>query len=85
MTGLLYHFCRLQLPPVRLPEGKFQRHLGRTFELYRAKRAGRDRTCMAGDDAGASGGRPMVMLSHTPEVILPESSASAAAESRSSQ
>src|SRR5262249_50551173 len=39
-TGLLYHFCRLQLPPVRLPEGKFQRHLGRTFELYRARRAG---------------------------------------------
>src|SRR2546423_3060876 len=39
LIGLLYPFCRLQLPAVRLPEAKFERHLRRTFELYRAKRA----------------------------------------------
>jgi RNA polymerase sigma factor (sigma-70 family) len=34
---LLYHFCRLQLPSVRLAFDSFQGHLERTFELYRAK------------------------------------------------
>src|SRR5690242_14680574 len=38
-TALLYHFCRLQLPAARLPQALFERHLRRTFELYRAKRA----------------------------------------------
>jgi RNA polymerase sigma factor (sigma-70 family) len=37
--ALLYHFCRLQLPAVALPEAKFERHLHRTYDLYRAKRA----------------------------------------------
>ncbi|HJT76024.1 MAG TPA: sigma-70 family RNA polymerase sigma factor [Gemmataceae bacterium] len=36
--ALLYHFCRLQLPAVRLAEPHFDRHLLRTYELYRAKR-----------------------------------------------
>jgi RNA polymerase sigma factor (sigma-70 family) len=39
LTRLLYPFCRLQLPAVGLPEAKFERHLRRTFDLYRAKRA----------------------------------------------
>lgn len=34
---LLYHFCRLQLPAVRLPLATFQQHLQRTFDLYRIK------------------------------------------------
>jgi RNA polymerase sigma factor (sigma-70 family) len=34
---LLYHFCRLQLPAVRLPLDTFLKHLQRTFELYRPK------------------------------------------------
>lgn len=34
---LLYHFCRLQLPAVRLRLDTFHQHLGRTYELYRAK------------------------------------------------
>src|SRR5262245_54935216 len=34
---LLYHFCRLQLPAVRLPHGVFQKHLQRTFALFRVK------------------------------------------------
>ncbi len=42
--ALLYHFCRLQLPAIRLAEARFDRHLERTYELYRAKR----------DRAGAS-------------------------------
>ena len=42
-TALLYHFCRLQLPAVALPFDKFQKHLQRTFDLYRAK-AGPDVT-----------------------------------------
>jgi RNA polymerase sigma factor (sigma-70 family) len=36
--ALLYHFCRLQLPAVRLPVAAFERHLPRAFELYRTKR-----------------------------------------------
>lgn len=34
---LLYHFCRLQLPTVRLSLTTFQKHLQRTFDLYRLK------------------------------------------------
>src|SRR5258706_7498783 len=34
---LLYHFCRLQLPAVRVSPETFGRHLQRTFELYKAK------------------------------------------------
>jgi len=34
---LLYHFCRLQLPAVRLTFPVFQRHMKRTFEVYRGK------------------------------------------------
>lgn len=34
---LLYHFCRLQLPSVAIPEAKFRDHLTRTFRLYLAK------------------------------------------------
>ncbi len=40
---LLYHYCRLQLPTVRLPLTGFQRHLQRTFELYRIKIPDTDR------------------------------------------
>ncbi|HZU34774.1 MAG TPA: sigma-70 family RNA polymerase sigma factor [Gemmataceae bacterium] len=36
-TVLLYHFCRLQLPQVVRSPADLQRHLGRTFALYRAK------------------------------------------------
>src|ERR1700736_5434704 len=38
-TTLLYHFCRLRLPRVRLPADVFARHSLRAFEMYRAKRA----------------------------------------------
>jgi RNA polymerase sigma factor (sigma-70 family) len=34
---LLYHFCRLQLPAVTLSLAAFNRHLERTYDLYRAK------------------------------------------------
>jgi DNA-directed RNA polymerase specialized sigma24 family protein len=34
---LLYHFCRLQLPTVRLTLPVFRSHLNRTFDLYRQK------------------------------------------------
>jgi hypothetical protein len=34
---LLYHFCRMQLPAVRLPLAVFQNHLQRTFGLYQQK------------------------------------------------
>src|SRR3954471_10885263 len=34
---LLYHFCRLQLPAVALPRPACERHLARTFSLYRGK------------------------------------------------
>src|SRR6266849_1820311 len=36
-TKLLYHFCRMQLPAVELTPEQLDRHLQRTFELYRAK------------------------------------------------
>src|SRR2546423_10106790 len=36
-TTLLYHFCRLQVPGVALPPAAFERHLRRTFELFRTK------------------------------------------------
>src|SRR5436309_8619704 len=39
LTALLYHYCRLQLPAVRLTEAAAERHLWRTFELHRAKRS----------------------------------------------
>jgi len=35
--ALLYHFCRLQLPVVALAIAAFDRHLQRTFDLYRSK------------------------------------------------
>jgi RNA polymerase sigma factor (sigma-70 family) len=35
--ALLYHFCRLQLPAVALPESTFRAHLLRTFRLYLPK------------------------------------------------
>jgi RNA polymerase sigma factor (sigma-70 family) len=34
---LLYHFCRLQLPAVALAPAAFERHLDRTFAVYRRK------------------------------------------------
>ncbi len=34
---LLYHFCRMQLPAVSLAPSKFESHLRRTYDLYRAK------------------------------------------------
>jgi RNA polymerase sigma factor (sigma-70 family) len=34
---LLYHFCRLQLPTVKIPEPKFRAHLDRTFRLFLPK------------------------------------------------
>jgi len=34
---LLYHFCRLKLPAIRLSFEAFSRHLERTFKLYLAK------------------------------------------------
>src|SRR5947209_15398447 len=37
-TALLYHFCRLRWPALPLPPAAFERHLGRAFDLYRAKR-----------------------------------------------
>ena len=36
-TTLLYHFCRLRLPQVRLPADAFERHSLRAFEMFRAK------------------------------------------------
>lgn len=38
-TTLLYHFCRLRLPQVRLAADVFERHSLRAFEMFRAKRA----------------------------------------------
>ena len=35
-TTLLYHFCRLRLPQVRLPADAFERHSLRAFEMFRA-------------------------------------------------
>jgi hypothetical protein len=34
---LLYHFCRLQLPAITLEAATAQRHLQRTFDVFRAK------------------------------------------------
>src|SRR5207253_10544279 len=34
---LIYHFCRMQLPGVRLSPAKFDEHMKRTFALYQAK------------------------------------------------
>jgi RNA polymerase sigma factor (sigma-70 family) len=39
-TALLYHYCRMQLPAVVLPFGRFQAHLGRTFNLFATKSPG---------------------------------------------
>lgn len=36
---LLYHFCRLRLPAVALPQEAFEQNLQRAFELHQAKRA----------------------------------------------
>ncbi len=36
-VALLYHFCRLQLPAVRVAEPSFHTHLGRTFGIYLPK------------------------------------------------
>ena len=43
-TTLLYHFCRLRLPRVRLAADAFARHALRALDLYRAKcaREGRE-------------------------------------------
>ena len=40
LVALILHFCRLQLPAVPLSLEACQRHLGRTFELYRGKANG---------------------------------------------
>src|SRR3954471_16352512 len=37
--ALLFHFCRMQMPTVALPAAAFDRHLDRTFALYRRKTA----------------------------------------------
>jgi len=42
-AALLYHFCRLQLPAVRVPEPRFVAHLDRTFRLYFPKAPGTTR------------------------------------------
>jgi RNA polymerase sigma factor (sigma-70 family) len=34
---LLYHFCALQLPGVRIPEPRFLAHLERTFRIFQPK------------------------------------------------
>jgi RNA polymerase sigma factor (sigma-70 family) len=36
-TALLYHYCRMQLPAVAMPQARFLHHLGRTFQLFAAK------------------------------------------------
>ncbi|MFL5342508.1 MAG: sigma-70 family RNA polymerase sigma factor [Gemmataceae bacterium] len=41
---LLYHFCRLQLPAVPLTVSVYQKHMQRTFEVYRAKEPAATRT-----------------------------------------
>ena len=43
--ALLYHFCRLRLPALGLPLTAFERHLQRSYDLFRGKRV------RAGDDA----------------------------------
>jgi RNA polymerase sigma factor (sigma-70 family) len=37
---VLFHFCRLQLPAIRLPDADFRRHLDRTFRLFAPKAPG---------------------------------------------
>ena len=37
---LLFHFCRLQLPAVKVPESKFATHLERSFRLFLPKAPG---------------------------------------------
>ena len=37
---LLYHFCRLQMPAIALDSGTGQRHLQRTYDLFRTKPEG---------------------------------------------
>jgi RNA polymerase sigma factor (sigma-70 family) len=37
----VYHFCRMQMPAVVLPSAVVERHLYRTFDLFRAKAGGR--------------------------------------------
>jgi RNA polymerase sigma factor (sigma-70 family) len=39
-VALLYHFCRLQLPGVRVPEAAFLAHLDRTFRIFLPKSPG---------------------------------------------
>ena len=41
--GVLFHFTRLQLPAVRLPEPKFLAHLERTFRIFLPKNPARSR------------------------------------------
>jgi RNA polymerase sigma factor (sigma-70 family) len=41
-TDLLYHFCRLQLPAVSMPEEVCSRHLKRTFALHHSKNGAAD-------------------------------------------
>jgi RNA polymerase sigma factor (sigma-70 family) len=36
-TTLLYHFCRMQLPAVKLAPSKFEQHLKRMFGVYQSK------------------------------------------------
>jgi RNA polymerase sigma factor (sigma-70 family) len=38
--ALLYHFCRLQMPAVALAPAAFEKHLDRTYALYRRKTPG---------------------------------------------
>lgn len=44
--SLLYHFCRLRLPRILLPQNIFERHLHRAYALARPKRL------KVGEDAG---------------------------------
>ena len=39
-VGVLYHFCRLQMPGVRVPEPTFRTHLDRTFRIFLPKAPG---------------------------------------------
>ena len=41
-TVLLYHFCRLRLPQVPLPVEVFERQLHRAFDMFQAKRDGKE-------------------------------------------
>jgi RNA polymerase sigma factor (sigma-70 family) len=36
-TSLLYHFCRLRLPAIALPQAAFEQHLQRAYDLSQAK------------------------------------------------